>query len=575
MPNYKLQSSGKSVSITDKDYVAAGGEGTIYTQGGVAYKVCLPGKMMPEGKINELLPLAKQPHIIVPYDIMLDNKGNKVGYAMPFVPQNKCWPLAQTFTNSFKQREGLDTQSVLDMVDFMKKSIDFIHQNKILVVDMNEFNFLVSKAFDKVYFIDTNSYQTKSYPATAIMDSIKDRHITKFSELSDWFSFGIISFEMMIGIHPFRGGSHPRFTNASVDDRMDLRMKANVSVLNPDTKYPKGATQSLSVIPQGYLDWYKAIFEKGLRVPPPADFSGHVLVVTTTPTLSSDSLELKLYKTFDDVITDYKIVNGVEIFITGVKNKKVHLGNNSYPLPSQMEIVHHNNMLIGVHCNGGLVEFHNIINKHGLSFPAFNMNASQIMSYDNRVYAQCGDKIVEILFNSMGANIIPSPHIVGHTSENSTKMFRGLTIQNWFGSNFVSIFPKSKQSLQFKISEIDNQIVIDGEYSNGIAVISTRAKNGSKFFRHTIKFSEDFTSYVIISIDKASPVDVNYTVLDNGIAVLLNENNDLELFHSSTKSSSVKIVDDKALAGNVNIYSRGAKVLISKGEKLYEASLKK
>lgn len=573
MPSYKLQQAGTTVSISDKDYVADGGEGTIYTQGGTAYKVCHPGKMMPEGKIAELLPLAKEKHIIVPQDILLDSKNKKVGYTMTFVPQNKCWPLAQTFTNSFKQREGLDTQSVLDMIDFMKKSIDFIHKNKILVVDMNEFNFLTSKKFDKVYFIDTNSYQTKSYPATAIMDSIRDRHTKGFNELSDWFSFGIISFEMLIGIHPFRGGSHPKFTDGSVDERMNNRMLANASILSKDARFPKGAVQPFTVIPQSYMEWYKAIFEQGKRVPPPADFSGHVIVVVT-PTLSSDSLELKVYKTFDDVVTDYRIVDGREIVITGVKNKKLWFGTDSYALPKQMQIVHHNGKLIGVSCDN-TIEFYDVFARKPMNFPAFNMNASQIMSYDNRVYAQCGDRIVEILFNSIGLNVIPSPHIVGHTSENSTKMFNGLTIQNWFGTNFISVFPESKKCFQFKVKELDKQVVIDGEFNNGVAVITTRTPSTNKFYRHIIKFNPDFSGYVITSIDKPAPVDVNYTVLDNGVTVLLNEENDLELFHKATNSTSVKLVEDKALSGNVMLYSKGAKVLISKGEKLYEASLKK
>jgi hypothetical protein len=574
MSNYTLQSTGHSVALTDKDYVADGGEGTIYTQGGIAYKVCHPGKMMPEGKIAELAPLAKHTNIIVPQDILLDAKHHKVGYTMKFIPQNKCWPLAQTFTNSFKQREGLDTQSILDLIKFMRESVDFIHKNNVLIVDMNEFNFLVDKKFEKMFFIDTNSYQTKSYPATAIMDSIKDRHTKGFSTLSDWFSFGIISFEMLIGIHPFRGGSHPKFASGNVDERMDARMRANVSVLNARTKYPKGATQSLAIIPKGYLDWYKAIFEQGKRLAPPTDFAGPVLVVVTTPVLSSDSLDLKLYQDLTEDITGYKYVNGLELITTGVKQKKIKAGGNTYSLPRKMEVVYHHQKLIGVSNDGQSIFFYDIFNQKELSFPAFSMNASQIMSYDNRVYAQVGERIVEIVFNQIGAALIPSPLVVAHTSENSTKMFPGLIVQNWFSSNIISIFPNKTGCYQHKIKEFDKHTILDAEFNSGLAIFVLKQYN--KFVRCSIKFADDYSSYKISSwIEIPGPMDINFTVLDSGIAVWLNEDDDLELFSKSPHSLTAKKVSDKVLSSGIKLFSRGAKVLIAKGSKLYEATLKK
>src|SRR5947199_212129 len=83
----------------------------------------------------------------------------------------------------------------------------------------------------------------------------------RFSPETDWFSFAIISFQMFIGIHPYRG-LHP-----SLPD-LDARMSANVSVLNPRVSIPK-LCYPFSVIPQAYRDWYRAIFEDGKRVPPP------------------------------------------------------------------------------------------------------------------------------------------------------------------------------------------------------------------------------------------------------------------------------------------------------------------
>lgn len=58
------------------------------------------------------------------------------------------------------------------------------------MVDLNELNVLVGSSFVEPFMIETDSYQTPSYRATAIMDSIRDRLVPtgQFALLTDWFS---------------------------------------------------------------------------------------------------------------------------------------------------------------------------------------------------------------------------------------------------------------------------------------------------------------------------------------------------------------------------------------------------
>ena len=66
-------------------------------------------------------------------------------------------------------------------------------------------NFLIDRDMQHVLFIDVDSYQTAGFPATAIMDSIRDRHSSTYSAGTDWFSFAILAFQMFVGVHPYRG----------------------------------------------------------------------------------------------------------------------------------------------------------------------------------------------------------------------------------------------------------------------------------------------------------------------------------------------------------------------------------
>ena len=131
-------------------------------------------------------------------------------------------------------------------------------------------NFLLNDQLNNIFFIDTDSYKTKSYNATAIMESIRDRHSSSFNTNTDWFSWAIITFQMFIGIHPFKG-KHPKFSN------LDERMMNNVSVLNSSVSIPK-LCASFDVIPQAYREWYKAVFEDGKRVPPPSGFQDLIII---------------------------------------------------------------------------------------------------------------------------------------------------------------------------------------------------------------------------------------------------------------------------------------------------------
>ena len=58
------------------------------------------------------------------------------------------------------------------------------------------------------------------------MDSVRDRHAAGWNEGTDWFSFALVSFQMFVGIHPYKG-KHPALKT------LDERMAQNVSVLHP------------------------------------------------------------------------------------------------------------------------------------------------------------------------------------------------------------------------------------------------------------------------------------------------------------------------------------------------------
>ena len=179
------------------------------------------------GKIKELSAITL-PTIIKPQHVVLDNSSKVIGYTMQFV-QNKV-ALCQLFPKPYKQRNNINTTALISISDQLRRGIQHCHEKNILLVDVNELNFIIDdQKYKLVYFIDVDSYQTPSFPATALMESVRDRHSSTFSKNTDWFAFGIVSFQMQIGIHPYKG-KHFQFKT------LDERMKANIPVFHKDVK---------------------------------------------------------------------------------------------------------------------------------------------------------------------------------------------------------------------------------------------------------------------------------------------------------------------------------------------------
>ena len=90
---------------------------------------------------------------------------------MPFL--NDSDPICKLFTKSFKTTNNIQNSDVIEIVKHMQKTISNIHSANCLVVDLNELNVMVDISKCYSYFIDVDSYQTKSFKATAIMEAIR------------------------------------------------------------------------------------------------------------------------------------------------------------------------------------------------------------------------------------------------------------------------------------------------------------------------------------------------------------------------------------------------------------------
>jgi hypothetical protein len=555
---YLVQGGGE-VHLKQSDFLASGGEGSVYVHGTEVFKIYhKPEHMIPERKIEELARISN-PSVVRPQKVLMNDKGRAVGYSMRRVVD--AHPLCQLFTKAFKDRHSVTPDKVLALVQRMQAGVRDIHAAGILLVDLNEMNFLVDPSFSEVFFIDVDSYQTPSYPATALMDSVKDWHAGGcWTEGSDWFSWGVVTFQMLMGIHPFKG-KHP--TLKTLEDRM----KADVSVFNPKVDVPR-MVPSLDTIPTAYRDWYRSVFESGDRTEPPSGLSKAV-TVAVKKIRGTEQIEVTMLLSFEQEVLGFVSLAGYDIcFLSdwimetnphgqqrivklGRVNPHVTFGADGRPVYGYLE-------------HGEVWAY-----QPGSPTPVnLKMRGKSMMSSGGRIYVHCGEHIVELEF--VGNTVGSRP--VANAMPEATMLFEGVVIQNMLGSWYATVFPKPHTATQFRLFELDSGKIVDAKYESGVLMVV--GFKGGKYTKFVYRMRQG-DPVLFWKDEDVTYAGLNFTVLSKGVCAHIDEEERLVLFSISVGSDAVKRIEDPAIQGDMRLSHRGDEVVFTRGKELLKLKMKR
>jgi hypothetical protein len=554
------------VSLTKTHFVAEGGEGKVYARGKTGYKIYHdPGKAIPVGKIQELSGIT-DPCVIKPEAALYKGKkGLHVGHTFTFVKDT--WTLCQLFPRAFREREGFDHDMAIKLVRKIQAGVDAVHKGGVLIVDLNEMNFLVSKDFTNPYFIDVDSYQTVHYPATAIMPSIRDPQVAgvDFTSLSDWFSFGIVSFQLLVGIHPFKG-KHPSIKG------LEARMKAGASVFDNAVKVPKVA-YDLDVIPGVYRDWYESLFVRGNREAPPADLTSVIIVRPTMRKVSgTNNFDIKELHEFAENIRAVFLGGGHVVVYAGqdLYMDKRDWGKWGQQAPKIGFTAKHGHPMAAVtNPSDGILRLLNLVTKE---IPGLVIHADELMAYGETLYIRNRDQILEITFTEAGNKTIAGTRLAANVLENASRLYEGVVIQSLLGDPHVSIFPQPGLCYQKMVPELKGHKIVQAKFDGGVLMVL--AAEGGTYHRYVFRFDKDYAKYDVRKVEDVAATDLNFVTLDSGTCVCLNEDEELELFSNRMGSKTVKTIDDPVLGGDMRLIKNHGQMQFYRGNKLYEMRMK-
>jgi len=553
-----VKNQGK-ISLTDKNYIGAGGEANIYTKNKTAYKIYHDSvKMIPVAKMQELSTISAA-NVLNPQNVIYNSKNKPVGYTMAF--KKNTHPLCKLFTKSFKNNNNISGQDITKLITEIQKTIEKIHKEGFLIVDLNEMNIIVSPTFKTPYFIDVDSYQTKSYKATAIMESIRDPLIKKngFTEFSDWFAFAVLSMQLYINIHPYKG-RHPDYK----PNEWIKRMGDGVSVFNKNVSLPR-VCNDFSVIPKAHLNWFKDVFIKNNRsIPPYADSITVLVIAPSTFIKSNEGFDTNLIIEYDENILSAFNFIGVNYVVT---KSKIYKENK--PLPVNIDgyktlLCESTNMsLVICKLKDNILVFEEV-NGQQISSTV----ASDMMYKDSVIYSLSDGKIWEHTFIEFGNKILHKPRVACNALENATKIFDGVIFQDLIGKCHITL-PYEKGKCLFKpIKELNGYRILEAKAEGNICGIMTERKG--VYYRFVLIFNDNFTTYIINKTGDVSFAPIRLTVLPNGVCIMIYDSK-VRIF----KGDKGKFINNPPFDSSMSLFNNSGNVCFIDKNKIYSAKVKK
>lgn len=559
--SFKVQTKKKIVTLTDDNYKASGGFGTVFYLNGIAYKIYHDVKnMIPEAKIHELTEL-KRDDILSPIEPLYEVRNHTpIGFTMRYIDGVEF--LCQIFTKTFRDDKHLNPTDIGDLVLKMQKALQYIHKNGFLVVDYNEMNFLISGDLKIVYHIDVDAWKTKSFPADALMDSVRDRLVKKgqFTEYSDWFSWAIVTFQMYIGIHPYKG-FHKDFKPKQWIERMNK----NVSVFDKGAKPLPSMCQDYSVIPKKHFDWYKSIFKDNERsIPPLPDEVMVVAAVARTITSKGDFTVKEVFQV-NEPIRNIFFFNNKRYVMT---HKAIYDQNKdkvaTFHKPLKSTLV---GMCEAYGTDPLIVYFKNLkaeffdLNNRSIS----DIKAEDIMGYNGFIYTINNGRLVENHFEKF-KKVIHTTKTVCKISK-SYKAYRGVIVQDDFTRIRLAIPFERGKCINTYVKELDGHRIIDARYDKGICIVVTE-KQG-KYLKYTICFDKPHMYYEIKQEEMIDHYPVNFIVLPTGLCLSVSEDK-LSLFKNNKGSKDITNIPFNV---SMRLYHEHMKVLFVDDNKLYSVAM--
>jgi len=570
----ELEGRGK-ITLDRNDYVASGGEGSVYRRGDLIIKLYAdPAKMLRDdmsAKIRTLVTF-KHPYIVAPRGLVLDGGGKPIGYYMDFATGE---PFARVFTNKFRTRAKFGDHDASLLTDRMLQVFRFAHDRQAVLVDANELNWIAALGGadgPEPRILDVDSWAVGKWPAKVVMLSIRDFHTKGLTPLTDMFSWGIVTFQLYTGIHPYKG----ELAGYGMLE-LERRMRDNASVFSTGVQFPS-AVRDFGCIPGPLLGWYEATFQQGERTQPPSPFDTGVTTparrVKVARITTTTSGKLDYQRLLDDSDPAMRVFPcGIVLLESG---KLYDLGTNRVVGSNaslDCEVVKGEHGWVVGEPNGGEPTFTFISTSHEATVLTPNVQGTALVRYENRLFVTTDRGLTELKLMKFARTILA----VGDTwgaMPRSTQWFDGVGVQDAMGATFL-IAPFGDGSCgQVRTRELDGLHVVAAKAGNRFVSIIALDSTGL-YKKIEFTFDETYSPSYTVWEGAALNAELNMAIVTRpGGAVGATVVRDGELVIFVPTTGVVNKVPDKDVTTTMTLTTWRDRVVYIRDGQVWSLTLK-
>lgn len=250
-----------------------GGEGTVY-------RVSFPGPrlqtqetavkvyhtlptVLRRRKLESLIQLTPKlpPEVVAPEQLAYSESGaHCVGFSMRLLIGG-YQKLEMLFSRKYRETNDISTRDVIDLFLKLRRALNALHQNQILVGDLNPFNELFKGL--EIALIDADSFQFGPFPCEVAMEGFLNPRLygvdlsqkPVFRPEDDDYAYDTLLFNALLLVHPY-GGAHRQVRTVT------QRAKARIPVFGKDVIFPVSA-YPLELLTDELLQVFDNAFTKG------------------------------------------------------------------------------------------------------------------------------------------------------------------------------------------------------------------------------------------------------------------------------------------------------------------------
>ena len=198
------------------------------------------------------------------------------------------------------------------------------------------------------------------------------------------------------------------------------------------------------------------------------------------------------------------------------------------------------------------------------------ISSSSMIFRNGCIYTMNNGKFIENRFTAIGNKLIHRINEIENVSTLSSVVYDGCVIQNLLGKYYL-VLPYAVGACFSKyLPQLDGYRIVDCKAERNVVVIIGE-KNG-KYDRFIVVFTKkDFTDFNVRKVEDVSFNTINYTTTEQGLTLMLNDNNELELFADNT---NIQIITNPPFDSAMPLFNTSDGVFVIFGNSVHKIKKK-